>query len=163
MNNKESLRPYTCCFSGHRKISEDKYQSIRESLRKTITALIDQGYKYFGAGGALGFDTIAAETVLELKAQYPHIKLIMVLPCRNQHARWHPRDVQRYEKILSKSDKIVYVSQTYTSACMMMRNRRLVDASSTCVCYLSESVGGTAYTITYAKENGLNVINLAND
>ena len=46
--------------------------------------LIKNGYSYFGAGGALGFDTIATQTVLHLKERYPHTKLILVLPCIDQ-------------------------------------------------------------------------------
>ena len=34
--------------------------------------------------GTLGFDTLAAQCVLSLKNQHPHIKLILVLPCITQ-------------------------------------------------------------------------------
>ena len=44
---------------------------------------------------------------------------------------------------------------------MHKRNRHLVDHSSICVCYLTEDRGGTAYTVNYAKKQGLKVINLA--
>ena len=38
-----------------------------------LIGAIEQGYRYFGAGGALGFDTLAAQTVLELRSEYPDI------------------------------------------------------------------------------------------
>lgn len=65
-------------------------------LRKVARALvfyIEQGYRYFVADGALGFDTLAAQTVLNLKQQYPEIKLILVLLCKDQAARWSACDV----------------------------------------------------------------------
>ena len=44
---------------------------------------------------------------------------------------------------------------------MQKRNRHLVDNSSLCISYLTSDSGGTAYTVDYAKANGLKVINLA--
>ena len=56
---------------------------------------------------------------------------------------------------------MVYVSRQYTRGCMHERNRHLVDNSSVCVCYLNRESGGTAYTVDYAKKQGLEIINLA--
>ena len=39
---------------------------------------------FYGAGGALGFDTLAAQTVLDMKKEYPQLRLILVLPCEDQ-------------------------------------------------------------------------------
>lgn len=74
-------REKTCCFTGHRCIPNESLDSLKRQLKREIEKLIQQGVIYFGAGGALGFDTLAAEAVLELKQQYPFIKLILVLPC----------------------------------------------------------------------------------
>ena len=48
------------------------------------------------------------------------------------------------------------------SICMLKRNRHLVDGSSVCIAYLAQEKGGTAYTVNYAKEHGLTVLNIAN-
>lgn len=61
----------TCCFTGHRRIPPEAIAPLRERLEAEIESLIRQGVRYFGAGGALGFDTLAAEAVLDLKAVYP--------------------------------------------------------------------------------------------
>ena len=66
----------TCCFTGHRRIPPEAVAPLRERLEAEIESLIRQGVRYFGAGGALGFDTLAAEAVLDLKAVYPFIRLI---------------------------------------------------------------------------------------
>ncbi len=58
------MKDKTVCFSGHRKIPIEQYEIIRERLETAITSLIHQGYCYFGTGGAIGFDTLAAEMVL---------------------------------------------------------------------------------------------------
>jgi uncharacterized phage-like protein YoqJ len=100
-------------------------------------------------------------TVLHLKEQYPQSKLILVLPCKEQIRGWDKADIQIYEDIKSQCDKFVYTSDGYTRGCMFKRNRHLVDNSSLCVCYLTESKSGTAYTVEFAKKQGLSVINVA--
>jgi len=101
--------------------------------------------------------------VLELKAKYPQIKLILVLPCRNQTRGWKEQDIKIYNDIMAKADKVVYVSENYYNGCMHKRNRHLVNNSSVCVCYITEDMGGTFYTVNYARENNLRIINVAED
>ena len=122
---------------------------------------IEQGYRYFGCGGALGFDTLAAQTVLRLRETYPEIRLILVLPCRNQTRGWKQDDVAEYDRIIKAADKVTYTSEQYYSGCMHKRNRHLVDSSSLCICYLTEQSGGTAYTVNYARSLGLKIVNVA--
>ena len=71
------MKHQTCCFTGHRIIPQAQYPALKKRLASEIVHLIHQGVIYFGAGGALGFDTLAALTVLELKAEYPQ----MITPC----------------------------------------------------------------------------------
>ena len=155
------MREKTCCFTGHRDIPFLKLHSIKKRLEKAVEQSIQDGYCYFGAGGALGFDTLAANTILQLKSKYPSIKLILVLPCRSQTRGWKQSDIDEYERIKSKADKVVYTSEEYYSGCMHKRNRHLVENSNRCICYLVNQNGGTFYTVNYAKEKGLEVINIA--
>ena len=73
---------------------------------------------FYGAGGALGFDTLAAQTVLDMKKEYPQLRLILVLPCEDQTRGWRSEDIAVYENIKRRSDKVVYVSREYTPDCM---------------------------------------------
>lgn len=154
------MREETCCFTGHRNLPAAKQQQIAERLEQTVVKLIESGVRYFGAGGALGFDTMAAQTVLKLKKDYPQIKLILVLPCKSQTRGWREKDVEIYEAIKKAANKVKYTSEEYTRDCMFKRNRHLVDNSGVCVAYLTEATGGTAYTVDYAKKQGVRVINL---
>ncbi|MEY8313525.1 SLOG family protein, partial [Oscillospiraceae bacterium 42-9] len=113
------------------------------------------------AGGALGFDTLAAETVLRLRETYSELRLILVLPCKDQTRGWKAKDVDKYEKIRQRADETVYTSEIYATGCMHKRNRHLVDCSSVCVCYQTQFRGGTAYTVNYARTHGLAIINMA--
>ena len=153
------MREKTCCLSGHRQIPSDELPAVKEKLTATLIRLIDRGYRFFGCGGALGFDMLAAKTIISLKAHYPNIAIILVLPCRDQARKWSKKDISEYEYIKSNADKIVYTAEKYFEGCMHTRNRHLVDGSSVCLCYLKKG-GGTAFTVKYAKECGLEIINL---
>ena len=154
-------RKQVACFSGHRKIPQ-KCDELRAKLKKEIIGLIEWGVVFFGAGGALGFDMLAEETVLQLKEDYPHIKLILVLPCppEQQTLKWNSVQRRRYYEILKRADKVRILSPQYTNERMLERNRHLVDNSTYLVCYLREQSGGTAYTVGYARKQGLHIIQL---
>lgn len=96
----KKFRERTCCFTGHREIPFLKRHHIAKLLKQEVVKLIESGVIYFGAGGALGFDTMAAQTILSLRAQYPEIKLILVLPCESQADRGVER-IERYMRQLS--------------------------------------------------------------
>lgn len=155
------MKNRTCCFTGHRDIPASELPYIAERLREEIVSLINNDVIYYGAGGALGFDTLASQTVLKLKKDYPNIKLILVLPCRSQTKGWSKKDIEEYERIKRLCDKCVYTSEEYTYGCMQKRNRHLVDHSGHCICYLNKSHGGTYYTVSYADSQGLDIINIA--
>ena len=149
------------CFSGHRKLPDDCTE-LRSNLEKAITTLIGQGVVFFGSGAALGFDQLAAETVLRLKEDYPHIRLVMVLPCppEEQSLKWNDQQKKRYFELLDKADKVRVLSPRYTNSCMLDRNRHLVDSSAYLICYLREQRGGTFYTVCYAERQGLNILRI---
>lgn len=155
------MKERTACFTGHRTIPFLQRRKIEKRTEEALIEAIKQGYQFFGAGGALGFDTLAAQTVLRLRKTYPQIKLILVLPCLSQTRGWRPEDIAEYERIKAAADKVVYTSQEYTRDCMFKRNRHLVDNSSLCIAYLTENTGGTAYTVDYARSKGLIIRNVA--
>ena len=151
----------SCCFTGHRDIDKEKYIPVMAALRSIIEEKINRGYKIFCVGGALGFDTMAALAALKMKQEYRKIKLHMYLPCKNQAEKWSAYNRGIYEDIIKKSDRVFYISENYTPYCMQERNRALVDNSSLCIAYCTQPKGGTAYTIGYAMDNDVEVINLA--
>ena len=157
----ENNKINACCFTGHRKMPENELEEVKDRLKKAILNSIEKGYNAFYNGGAVGFDTMTAQTILELKEQYPYIKLILALPCKSQADYWKQEDKDEYERIIKAADNVVWTSEKYTSDCMFKRNRYLVDHSSLCICYLTRQTGGTAYTVNYAKNKGIEIINIA--
>ncbi len=155
------MKEQTACFSGHREIPSEDVDIIMERLNKIIVELIEQGYTGFCCGGALGFDTIAAQIILELKKTYKQIELILHLPCLTQSKGWSETDIKIYNRIKDSADKVIYTSESYTRGCMHKRNRSLVDNSNICICYLTHNSGGTYYTVNYAKKKIKGIINIA--
>lgn len=157
-NTKKSI---TCCFSGHRRIPGSLYDELEYRLSCTLESLVMRGFRYFVNGGALGFDTMSALLVLKMKNRYPDIKLIMELPCRDQDRYWRQQDKEVYAGILAGADEVLYTADSYYNGCMHERNRRMIDRSSVCICYLTEDSGGTYYTVMKAHSSGLEIINMA--
>ena len=148
------------CFTGHRSIGREYAYRIPTALKRVVEGLIERGAKRVRAGGAVGFDMIAALCILELKQKHSQISLELVLPCKTQTRGWEEASVNVYNYILRHADKVEYVSDEFTSRCMHERNRMLVDESQVCVAFCAHSGGGSAYTFGYALKKGLEVINI---
>ncbi len=125
--------------------------------------LIEDGAVEFRAGGALGYDMVAELKILELQERFPHIRLKLYLPCRDQSARWSSAAQRAYDYILSRADAVVYTADMYTPGCMLARDRAMVDGSEVCLAYCTRRSGGTYYTCTYAARNGVKVLNVAGE
>lgn len=154
-------RETSCCFTGHRAISRAEYAELAARIDSAVEQLIKRGYTDYYAGGALGFDTLAALRIISLRKKYPFLRLHLILPCRDQTAGWNDESNDIYNSIIFASDSVEYIRDTYGRGCMQQRNRALVDASSVCICYLARRRnGGTAGTVKYAKRCNLKIINL---
>ena len=152
-----------CAFSGHRALPPSAEEQLRRLLRQRIDALAEEGCTGFLCGGAVGFDTLAAEAVLSQRLRRPELTLTLALPCPDQDKAWPQRQRQRFRAILEAADETILVSPEYHRFCMMQRNRFMVDHSRLLVCYLTTDKGGTAATVRYALQRKLPVVNLALD
>ena len=70
----------TCCFTGHRNLPVSKTPEIEERTAIEIRRLIvDEGVLFFRVGGAVGYDTLAAKVLFQIREnEFPHIKVILV-------------------------------------------------------------------------------------
>ena len=153
----------TCCITGHRVIPPGEEKKIMVRARYIILRLIrEKNVRFFGVGGAVGFDMLAAEYLLDLKAHREHqLKIISVLP----YPTWRETDDWtdelrlRQDRILRACDKVVYVRQEYEKNVFLLRDRKLVEGSAYCVSYCNRPRTGTAYTVKYALDHGVKVFN----
>lgn len=151
----------TVSFTGHRDACSPE---MRYKLLDTIEDMINRGADAFCTGGAVGFDTVAADCVLELQESYPWISLRLVLPCPPEvQSQRFPADAkQKYYEILKAADATETVSPYYTDDCMKRRNQRLIELADVCICCYDPSryASGTGQTVRMAEKKGIEVINL---
>lgn len=159
MKDGEVSMAKTCCFTGHRTIPSDEYKKIHDCVMNLLDELYLQDYRYFGVGGALGFDTLAAECLLEYKKTHPLIRIIEVLPFHGYRSYWTEAQKEYAASIDQAMDKIVFCCETPSRSAFLVRDRHLVDCSSACISYCTRLSGGTAYTVKYALKHNLPVYN----
>ena len=156
-----------CAFTGHRpeKLpwkndeTSELFLAFQNILHCRLKSLIENGFHTFYTGMARGIDTICAECILNLKHDFPNIKLIAVIPHRKQSYKWSEQDKSKYNNILSKCDDSVLISENYSKNCMFKRNDYLVSNSNIVLAVLSDQFrGGTIYTLNKAQSLNKNII-----
>ena len=136
---------------------------LRQALRRKILQLAADGFTRFASGGAAGFDLLAAELILELRQQVPELELHMILPCKGQDRTYSVGDRVRYRRVLESADSVRYTADQYYDGCMLTRDRVMAAAADACICYLTHSRGGTAYTVRHVLMRDVPLYNLAEE
>ncbi len=154
------LKKKSVCFTGHRVLYGGITPAeMSERIKDEVLRLHGRGFTEFYAGGAIGFDMIAAITVLNLKLEHPDLHLHLALPCTNHSAKWTGGQRSQFDLVSRLADSITYVSECpYFNGCMQLRNRYMADRSSVCVAYLKNDASGTGYTVRYAQKTGAEIV-----
>ena len=141
-------------FTGHRPnrlygydLNNPRYKQLSKILKRLLDEIDydnpGKGLKGI-VGGALGFDTLAYNTLYNKKIsgefpEYNSLKIEMAIPFRNQNIKWNYIDKVKYSFCLEHSDKITYVDKEekykikgvqediYHISKMQKRNEYMVD------------------------------------
>ena len=133
------------------------YFKVKSAIQKAI----EDGYTHFITGMAYGFDMLVTQALIELKKTHPQIIIECAIPCENQTKKWDIEDISEYEYLIKKCDIITVLSKKYTPECMFERNRYMVDKSSLVIsAYNGLEKSGTAYTLNYARDKGVKIVNI---
>lgn len=153
----------TCCFTGHRKLDAQSLDAITQAIRTNVMQLLAKGVVSFRLGGAVGFDTLAASVLFEMRKDHPEINVTLYYPFPEYYANWPQADMERYFQLLPQYDASICVCDhtRRPSYAFLKRDRRLVDGSRYVIAYCTKKTGGTAYTLRYAEKQGCEIINLA--
>lgn len=124
------MKTNTCCFIGHREITETKDLKIK--LKIIIEKLImEEKVDTFLFGSKSRFNDLCLEIVSELKEKYPDIKRIYV------RAEYKYID-DDYKNYLLKSYEDTYFPENIAKAgkaVYVQRNFEMIDKSKFCVVY----------------------------
>lgn len=144
----------TVCFTGHRKIPPSYLAALPARIDSMLGRLYDAGFRTFIAGGAEGFDTLAASRIISFRENHPDVYLQLALPYTRTGSA-------AYRRTLDSADEVTYISKQYRKDSALERDRYMVDRADACVAfYLEGHSGGTYYTVRYANERGVPVVNL---
>lgn len=152
----------TACFSGHRPTRLPKGQALRrleERLYEEIEEAIFDEFDTFLFGACYGFDLLAARQVL-LHKRFKNIRLVAIVPFEGQAEKWDEALRGEYHSILAQCDEVITLHKNYRREYYLARNRYMVDRSALLICYYDGGRGSTGQTVFYAKEKGLEIINL---
>ncbi len=159
----------SCCFTGYRpdkfpfplEYENEEFTEFENSLVETVfTLAAEEDCLTFYSGMAMGFDIIAAETVLLLKKKNRNVRLICALPFSEQGSGFSLEWKNRHREILSKADEVIAVSSEYSITAYHKRNAFMVNRSDFVVTWFDGKSGGTQSTLQYAAKKGRHIINL---
>ena len=149
-----------CSFTGHRTIPQAQLEQIRAAVARQIDSAYLCGCRSFFCGGAVGFDTLAAQEVIKYRNLHADVRLCLLLPCINQDRHWSKEQRSEYSKIISLADSVEYTSHYYSDECMKIRNMRLAECADLVVAYVNRWQSGAAQTVRMAQRMGKDVVNL---
>lgn len=145
----------SCFFIGHRETDPALLPEIKAAAESLIR---QQQVSDFYVGMYGSFDSLAGEAVLQLKRDYPDVRLFLVLP-------YHPADrpieaPPGYDGTFYP-DGMETVSRRYAIA---KANRKMIDASDFLIAYVTHTVSNAYDLLKYAmrrRRKGLiQVVNL---
>ena len=149
-----------CAFSGHRTIKQAHRAKISPLIARAIESAYGEGCRTFYSGGAVGFDTLAAQQVIRFRMTHPDVRLVLYLPCVDQDAKWNDAQKNMYAHLIQQTDEVIYISDSYTPSCIKKRNEALATVGDIMICYLSHRSSGTGQTVSLAQSLGQRVYNL---
>jgi uncharacterized phage-like protein YoqJ len=104
---------YHLCFTGHRPVKLGGYNDqtnfhsvLYPVLYQTLERFYNVSMRTCVSGMALGWDTWAAEAVLQLKSIHPDVRLIAAVPFLTQPLIWPLESQIRWRNIVQQADEI---------------------------------------------------------
>ena len=151
-------RRRSCCFTGHRpeklpwgtKEADPRCVALKAAIQDAVATAYDEGFRHFICGMARGCDFYFAEAVVAMRRERPEVTLEVAIPCPTQSRAWSLEEQERWQTLVNASDYETMVQEHYSPACMLRRNRYMVDHSSLVIAVYDGAEGGTRQTLEYA-------------
>ena len=142
-----------CALTGHRRLPPDfDFNALYDALEH----FAEMGCGTFYCGMAQGFDLAALDCLVDLKMKYP-IRIVACIPFAGQERSFPAAERKKYRELLQWCDEKVVLSPAYHAGSYLMRNRYMVERADVLLAYCKKETGGSAYTLRYAREMGLDI------
>ena len=161
MLTEESRVNTAVCFTGHRELPDRlsaEYRGLVMAAWEALQRVYANGVRDFYTGGAAGFDQLAGELVLRLKSRDPSVSLHILLPYAGYTGKQTVESLRARKALLSAADEVTALFPSYFRSCFILRDRELVERTEGCIAYLRKVPSGTAWTVSFAKKKGMDVI-----
>lgn len=141
-------------FCGHSKAHLNQLET--DLLKTTLNRIILENNEcIFYLGGYGNFDFTCLHILLNLKNNYPHIKLVFVTP-------YLLSSYTKLKEAIEIYDETVYptLEKTPIKFAIEKRNKWMVDNCNLLICYINTTFGGAYKTYKYAKSKNIQIINV---
>ena len=95
-------------------IFNDKHPALpllKRQLYDQLYQLCDEGLEWVVISGQLGVESWAAETVIELKKEFPNVKYSVITPFLEQEKNWNEQKQTQYIHIINNADFVTSVTK----------------------------------------------------
>ncbi|WP_438445330.1 DUF1273 domain-containing protein [Gorillibacterium sp. sgz5001074] len=84
---------------------------IKKAVAKVLRGLLEDGLEWVVVSGQWGVELWAAEAALELREEYPALRLAVITPYENQEEHWGEEKQEWYRSLLARADYKACVSK----------------------------------------------------
>lgn len=124
--------------------TDKKITIIKKSLTSQVRQFIEDGYQWFLVGGNLDIEVWGGEVVLDLKKEYPEIKLGVLFPYLEFGSNWNESNQQLRDNLVAKADYVGSVSHApYQNKAQLQNHSQflLTHSDASFVIYDEEYIG----------------------
>lgn len=77
---------------------------LKQFISQKLSHYIDEGLEWVLIQGQIGIELWAAECVIELKREYPDLKLVIITPFLDHFSKWNEHNQLQYQTIVEHCD-----------------------------------------------------------
>lgn len=136
---------------------------IKKVLKKQLISFLEDNSStefWILISGQLGVELWSAEVALDLKEEYPQIRLAIFTPFLNQEETWSEEKQNMYREIVYQSDFVKSVSnQRYVGGWQFFNKNKFIleHSDALLVLYDDEKEGSPRYMIQEAVANNVDI------
>jgi uncharacterized phage-like protein YoqJ len=138
-------------------IFDEKHQGIKyikRVLEKRLISFIEDGLEWVLISGQLGVELWCGEVVIQLKKQYPQLRLAVLTPFYNQESNWNELKKEQYNQVLLQADYVDSITKReYENPSQLkLKNQYIIEKSDgLLVIYDDDKPGSPSFYLANAK------------
>lgn len=142
-------------FCGHSNFTKD--ETLQSRIVAYLSRIVKNSEVIFYLGNYGAFDFLAETCCLEIKKDYPTVKVIFVTTYQNDI---YLKSKTRYHNF----DEIIYpeIEQVPKRYAIVSRNKYMIDSADIVITYVNTHIASNSYKmLKYAKSKNKTVVNFA--